>query len=156
MGVHTDPKQLRPLLDAGFQLIPLHHYSKRDEHRGKRRNRGKSPIDANWTKRPYRSEDQVLHMEAGDNVGVRLRSTDLVIDVDPRNFENVWQDVDPFTELVLWLGLDPDAYPTVRTGSGGLHLYLPPASLRHDQSPVVQTQFNSFSYRTERFWASPS
>ncbi len=124
MSVHTDPAQLRPLLNAGYQLIPLHNYSREDGRKGKRRKRGKSPVDANWTKRPYRSDDQVLHMEAGDNVGVRLRSTDLIIDVDPRNFEDVWQGVDPFTELVLRLGIDPDEFPTVRTGSGGLHLYM--------------------------------
>ena len=121
MDAETDAGQLAPLIEAGYQLIPLHHHAHLD---GRGRRRGKSPVDRNWTTRPYRNEDQVAHMEAGDNVGVRLRATDLVLDVDPRHFEPVWQDVDPFTELVLRLGIDPDAHPTVVTGSGGLHVYM--------------------------------
>lgn len=120
----TNAGQLAPLIEAGYELIPLHNHAHVDERGGKRRRRGKSPLHANWTKRTYRSADQVGHMEAGDNVGVRLRATDLVLDVDPRHFEPVWQEVDPFTELVLRLGIDPDAHPTVVTGSGGLHVYM--------------------------------
>ncbi len=120
----TLPAELAPLIEAGYQLVPLHNHAYEDEHRGKRRKRGKSPIHGNWTKRPYRSADQVDHMEAGDNVGVRLTAADLIVDVDPRHFRPVWQEVDPLSELVLRLGIDPDLYPTVITGSGGLHIYM--------------------------------
>jgi hypothetical protein len=66
----TQPAELAPLIEAGYQLIPLHNHAYEDEHKGKRRRRGKSPVHGNWTKRPYRSADQVDHMETGDNVGV--------------------------------------------------------------------------------------
>jgi P4 family phage/plasmid primase-like protien len=107
----TKPSLLAPLIDAGYELIPL-------------RERDKVPCDKNWTRRPYKSAEQVSHMEGGGNVGVRLRATDLVIDVDPRNFEDAWDKVDPFSELVLRLGLDPAWWPRVETGGGGSHYYL--------------------------------
>ena len=121
MADDTDPLELAPYLDAGWQLIPLHRHDHHDEHRGKRRERGKSPRDRNWTTRPYDSDAQRAHMEGGANVGVRLRSTDLVVDVDPRNFA---EGDDPLRRLCEDVGLDPGACPTVETGSGGLHLYM--------------------------------
>ncbi|WP_299955387.1 bifunctional DNA primase/polymerase [uncultured Roseobacter sp.] len=123
----TEPAELAPLIEAGYQLVPLHNHAYEDEHKGKRRKRGKSPIHGNWTKRPYRSADQVDHMETGDNVGVRLTAADLILDVDPRNFpdgETLDTSLNPFVDLVLWTGIDPDQFPTVVTGSGGLHIYM--------------------------------
>lgn len=146
MTHETDAAQLGPLLEGGYELIPLHNHAYHDEHRGRRRQRGKSPLHANWTRRRYRPEDQVAHMEAGDNVGVRLRARDLVVDVDPRNFRDVWQDVDPFTELVLRLGIDPDEFPTVVTGSGGLHIYMEKpegASVRDSLDDFPGVEFKS-------------
>ncbi|WP_299653158.1 VapE domain-containing protein [uncultured Tateyamaria sp.] len=127
MGVHTDASQLMPLLASGYQLLPLHRFSAEDEVKGKKRKRGKSPIDSNWMKRPYQSEDQIKHMDAGNNVGVRLRPFELVLDVDPRAFpdgQTLASPINPFVELVLWTGMDPDLYSTVETGSGGLHIYM--------------------------------
>ncbi len=124
MKPNTDAAQLEPLINAGYKLIPLHNHAAEDQLGGKSRKRGKSPLHRNWTKRPYKPTEQIDHMEAGDNVGVRLKATDLVVDVDPRNFQQVWQAVDPFVELVLRTGLDPDEFPTVVTGSGGLHIYM--------------------------------
>ncbi|CTQ33918.1 hypothetical protein JAN5088_02707 [Jannaschia rubra] len=127
MTKNPDASQLAPLLAAGYQLIPLHNYAHEDEFKGKRRKRGKSPVHGNWTKKPYKSADQVTHMEAGDNVGVRLRAGELVLDVDPRAFpdgQTLASAVNPFVELVLWTGMNPDLYPTVETGSGGLHVYM--------------------------------
>jgi len=122
----TDPGQLRPYLASGMQLIPLHNYAYEDEHKGKRRKRGKSPVHGNWTKKTYKSKDQLTHMEAGDNVGVRLTQGDLVLDVDPRGFpegEDLTTD-NPFRRLCADVGLDVDRYPRVETGSGGLHVYM--------------------------------
>ena len=107
----TDASLLKPLVRAGYELIPL--------SRGK-----KAPRDRNWLRRPYKNGDQVKHMVGGGNVGVRLRVTDLIIDVDPRNFGEVNEGVDPFVDLVLWLGLDPTSWPRVKTGGGGSHYYL--------------------------------
>ena len=121
-----DVEELKPYLDAGWQLIPLHRYDYTDQYHGRARDRGKSPLDNNWTTKPYKSKDQLKHAAEGFNVGVRLRPFDLVIDVDPRNFpegETLGTD-NPFARFCKDVGLDPEACPTVETGSGGLHLYL--------------------------------
>lgn len=150
MTQKTDPGQLRPYLASGMQLIPLHNYAYEDEHKGKRRKRGKSPVHGNWTKKVYKSEDQVTHMEAGDNVGVRLGKGDLVLDVDPRGFpegEDLTTD-NPFRRLCEDVGLNVDDFPRVETGSGGLHIYMAKpedVSTRdslNDQYPGVE--FKSF------------
>lgn len=111
LATETDASLLGPLVEAGYELIPL-------------KSGQKMPRDSNWVRRPYKNDNQVKHMADGGNVGVRLRAADLVIDVDPRNFEDVWEGVDPFSELVLQLGLDPTDWPRVETGGGGSHYYL--------------------------------
>lgn len=122
----TDASQLAPYLAAGLQLIPLHNHAYEDEYKGKRRKRGKSPVHGNWTKRRYDSSKMTAHMEAGDNVGVRLRRDELVLDVDPRHFpegETLATD-NPFRRLCEDAALDVSGYPRVETGSGGLHVYM--------------------------------
>ncbi len=121
MAPYTVVSELDPYLNADWQLIPLHRWDYHDQVKGKSRERGKSPADGKWTTKIYKNKDQVEHLEAGANVGVRLRATDLVIDVDPRNFK---EGDDPFARLCEDCGLDPDLYPTVETGSGGLHVYM--------------------------------
>jgi len=108
---NTDATLLAPLIEAGYEMIPL-------------RPGQKSPKDDGWTTRLYKNEDQVAHMEQGGNVGVRLRPTDLVIDVDPRHFRNAYKDSTPFAEFILWYGFDPTSWTRVRTGGGGEHYYL--------------------------------
>ncbi|MCG8503673.1 MAG: phage/plasmid primase, P4 family [Sphingomonadales bacterium] len=133
IGSGTRTPTLGPLIEAGYQLIPL-------------RDGQKIPRDKDWTRRPYRNEDQIGHMERGGNVGVRLRPTDLVIDVDPRNFGEGWEEVEPFDELVLSLGLDPTEWPRVETGSGGEHYYLsipPGASVRNSLPEFPGIEFKS-------------
>lgn len=118
----VDTSQMRPLLDAGHQLIPLHRWdSVSRDRRGQERQDGKRPRDLNWTRRPYDPARVLAEADgSGVNVGVRLTANTLVIDYDPRN--------DPsgraLDELILWTGSDPTGWPAVRTGSGGLHLYL--------------------------------
>lgn len=144
--VSTDALALAPYVAAGMQLVPLHHHAFEDEYKGKRRRRGKSPLHRNWTTRPYRNDEQVEHMRRGDNVGVRLTASDLVLDVDPRGFpegEDLTTD-NPFRRLCRDVGLDPDLYPWVETGSGGLHVYMTkPADVStrdslNDQYPGVE------------------
>jgi len=95
------------LAKAGYELIPL-------------RPGGKGPRDRNWLRRLYDAEALIAEArQRNGNLGVRLRPTDLVIDVDPRNggeksLERLAADVD----------LDLDRYPHVVTGGGGHHYYL--------------------------------
>lgn len=113
MNTITDPEQLASLVETSYQLMPLREIDKR-------------PLHNNWTKRPYKNAEQLAHMKNGANVGVRLRLVDLVIDVDPRNFaegETLKTD-NPLHRLCTAIGLDLESYPTVRTGGGGLHVYM--------------------------------
>ncbi|EAQ28640.1 primase, putative [Erythrobacter sp. NAP1] len=122
----TEPSETAHLDEAGYQLIPLHRWDKRrmDDRTGKVRELGKAPIDKNWTTRAHDNCDAIARLQrGGGNVGVRLRDTDLVIDWDPRNDSGQWSMGD-YVEFILRNGLDPTGWPTVRTGSGGLHHYL--------------------------------
>jgi hypothetical protein len=106
---------------AGYQLIPLHFPSDASEYKGKARKDGKRPLHSNWTKRQYSNDDVLEDMKSGRNIGVRLKPTQLVIDVDPRNMP---EGRDTFLELCEAIELDVDKYPVVITGSGGLHVYM--------------------------------
>lgn len=118
-----DPKLLQPHIAAGHDLIPLHRPA--DMRDGKPM--GKAPIDTNWTKRNYDGQDAAVWMASGQNVGVRLRASDLVVDVDPRNFP---PSRNTFVELCGAYGIDASSWPHVHTGGGGEHYYLKkPASV---------------------------
>src|SRR5690606_16152221 len=81
---------------------------------------GKRPLHNNWTTAPYNTLKVIREAaQSGRNVGVRLKPTQLVIDVDPRNGGD-----EGFADLCMDTGLNPSSFPAVRTGSGGLHLYM--------------------------------
>lgn len=123
-----DPEQLRIYEHADVDLIPLHSPGSLDP-RG--RPIGKAPHKG-WRKdRPLTFEEAMETLAGGENVGVRLREDDLVIDVDPRNFA---EGDDPLRRLQDDLDVDLSGYPTVRTGSGGLHIYtkMAPGTLLRD------------------------
>lgn len=99
-----DPDALGAHAAAGHDLIPVD---------------GKAPAERGWRRAaPLSLERAKARLAAGRNVGVRLRDTDLVIDVDPRHFA---EGDDPFARLKADFGL-ADA-PFVRTGGGGFHHY---------------------------------
>lgn len=100
-----DPDALDAHAAAGHDLIPID---------------GKVPVEKGWRRSVALPIAKAkARLKAGGNVGVRLRETDLVIDVDPRHFA---KDDDPLARLTRDFAL-PDA-PFVKTGGGGLHLYL--------------------------------
>ncbi|HMN52468.1 MAG TPA: VapE family protein [Xanthobacteraceae bacterium] len=127
----TDPKRvaLAPLIDAGFDLIPLNGVSK-------------EPRNKDWTNRNYNPERVTARAaKLGNNVGVRLRSDQLVIDVDPRNGGE-----QGFDDLCFDLGLDASEWPRVVTGSGGSHYYLaknPTVTVRNGIAQYPGVEFKS-------------
>ena len=104
-------------LRAGHELIRLHKWNATDQGR----ELGKVPLRGWRTSEPLNQEQARTHMESGGNIGVRLQATDLVIDVDPRNFP---EGRNSFRELCDALSIDPQGWPHVHTGGGGLHYYL--------------------------------
>jgi hypothetical protein len=122
-----DVTAIQPYTAAGFTLLPLHKWNKKSKNKkGKTREDGKRPIDADWTNKKYKNADQLKHMEAGFNVGVQLKGSQLVIDVDPRNMPTNPDGSrrDTFIELCTAIGMNPDEFVQVITGSGGLHVYM--------------------------------
>lgn len=123
MAKKLDLKEIRPYKEADYYLIPLHRWNKTttDPRTKREMERGKSPLHAKWRKKKYTKEEIEQHIAKGKNLGVRLRRTDLVIDVDPRNFpkgDNVLK------RFAKDLELDLERYPRVETGSGGSHYYM--------------------------------
>jgi hypothetical protein len=125
---------LEPLFSAGYELIPLHAPDAIDR-RG--RSVGKAPLKPKWRTLPALDLDEVAeHLAHGFNVGVRLRDTDLVVDVDPRHFAEC---DNPLARLARDFGL-PDC-PTVATGEGAprdpLVVALEPIDLTPDLRQVL-------------------
>lgn len=113
------PDELAAYAGCGLDLIRLNVPTACDA-RG--RSVGKAPRDKGWRDaQPMTLDEASAHMGEGSNVGVRLRSDDLVVDVDPRNFE---VGDDPLARLSIDLGVDWTDFPTVITGSGGKHIYM--------------------------------
>ena len=109
-----------------FQFIPLHPFGATLRKKSKKTGTitivkiGKRPRDAHWPTNSYDSETQMrAAIKTGYNIGVRLKRTQLVIDIDPRN-----GGVASFRRLCEKFGLDPTKWPHVITGSGGSHYYL--------------------------------
>lgn len=78
------PDELEAFRGSGYELIPLHAPSALDA-RG--RPIGKAPLKGWPNAEPLTVEEAGQRMAEGSNVGVRLRRCDLVVDIDPRNFE---------------------------------------------------------------------
>lgn len=129
------------LLDAaGFELVKLHDFDavdlppidpatgrpKINPKTGKERRpiaKGKAPFERDWTKLPADNAGALTYARKNPkaNIGIRLTRRLLVVDVDPRNFEN---GVDSLALLSADAGYDfTDHYPRQVTGSGGLHLF---------------------------------
>lgn len=107
------------LISAGYELIKLHAWwHLADDERPL----GKAPVDKGWeSTTPLTLKEAKAWMDAGNNVGVRLRATDLVIDIDPRNFED---GKDSQKMLGERFSIDWDLYPCSITPSNGRHYYM--------------------------------
>lgn len=119
MSSRKDQLSRYPL--ALFDLIPLNRpNATKTLPSGKVMQMGKAPLHSKWTIKKYDSKavrDSAI--EEKRNVGVRLKADQLVIDIDPRNGGEAG-----FAALCHDIGFDPDPFPRVVTGSGGLHIYM--------------------------------
>lgn len=122
-------EELKPYIAAKSDLIPLHVWNKKTARivptTGEKKiiDRGKTPIDLNWTKAENKNIDRALeYAKKGHNVGYRLGPHDLVIDVDPKNFS---KDFNSLKKLNKFLGVKNinEIAPCVLTGGGGYHYY---------------------------------
>ena len=93
----------RAFVSAGFALIPLD---------------GKRPLEQSWEATPVGRYDE---SNLPGNYGVVLPPTVVVVDVDPRNFKEGDQ---PLKRLGDAVGGIPAGTLVVRTGGGGMHIYL--------------------------------
>lgn len=86
---------------------------------------GKVPPHADWQTTPYKKFPAASLAAPGtgaENYGIVLHDTDLVIDIDPRNFSPATDK--PYSRLLKDIGIPPISSFTVQTGSGGFHIYL--------------------------------
>jgi len=80
---------------------------------------GKIPVLKEWSKTEYNPNASAV--DYPNNYGYLLQEDDLIIDYDPRNDRTEGKQA--YQNLVNYVGEAFDTY-TVRTGSGGLHVYL--------------------------------
>lgn len=107
---------LRPFVRAGYRLFPLAHGTKHARDKG-------------WQHKAYAAPQLIAWLKQGGNLGICLGPTQLVVDVDPRHFE---QGDDPIPRLAADMSIDLASVPAVRSGrgDGGRHLYfLKPSGL---------------------------
>ncbi len=75
--------QIKPYLGFKADLIPLHVWNKQI----KGDDRGKTPIHSEWNSKDY-SQDKTTYLKwinAGYNIGYRIKENELIVDLDPRN-----------------------------------------------------------------------
>jgi predicted P-loop ATPase len=115
------------LTRAGYILIPL-------------KGKSKEPMHHNWPATlPGSFATSVLSI---NNYGIALSDTDLVVDVDPRNFK---EGDNPLKRLVEKVGPLDDTF-VVRTGGGGLHIFLKKSAglkvcAKHEDFPGVDFKY---------------
>ena len=118
MAVKPKPDQLQILIDAGLELIPLHQW---DAISSKGKSAGKAPIGRDWRNTPALTLDEATaHMAEGGNIGIRLPAWLLIIDADPRNYED---DDKPPTRLREQYDVPLDKTAQTITGGGGYHVF---------------------------------
>lgn len=122
-----DPTQLTNLIEAGFELIPLHQW----EAVGPRgRKVGKAPVGRDWWSKPSMDIHQATeHMAEGGNVGIPLGKPlgDKYLcayDIDVANLPNGPDSIEPLVQQIADdLGVRHDDLVVHESGGGGLHVF---------------------------------
>ena len=104
----------------GSDIIPINPWNKMK----KGKQRGKTPKDMDWTTRKYDRNDYDSWIESGYNLGYRINENEVVVDMDPRNYNG--EDVeDKLADTFGYFDFEDmvSDVPSVQTGGGGYHLY---------------------------------
>lgn len=148
MNVHVKskpalrPDDVRRLFNPeSFTIIPLHTPFATSTRKGKTRADGKRPLHGRWQTKPYDSKKVIRKFGGKNNLGIRLTASQLVIDVDPRH-----DGERGLRKLKKFLGDDLSDFPTVITGSGGLHIFM----AKPDDMPVLDSveQFPGVEFKS--------
>lgn len=113
-------EQLKPYIQMGADIIPINVWNKMI----KGKVRGKTPVHSDWTNRQYKPGQADRWVEQGYNLGYRIKEDELVVDMDPRNYngedcEELIADLFGFFEFDELI----TSYRSVKTGGGGWHIY---------------------------------
>ena len=119
----VDLKEVQKYLDAKSELLPLHTWNKKI----KGEDRGKTPIHNEWTSKKYTADYIKNKIKDGFNVGYRIGEFDLVIDLDPRNYDGV-----NIEEKIADLFGDRSRH----------HLYVVPAGLKPALRALLHKTYN--------------
>lgn len=114
-------KELKLYLRESMEVIPLYPWNKMRE--GKER--GKTPVHNEWTIRPYKTSDIDAWVKKGLNLGIRIKENQLVVDLDPRNYEQGKDSPQLVADMFGYSDFEEMLWelPIVKTGSGGYHIY---------------------------------
>lgn len=129
---------MEQLTQAGFTLIPLIGETKNPKK--------------DFPNTPYEMELDRSKFPA--NYGILLNDDVLVIDIDPRNFE---PDDKPHVRLFKEIGLEikGTTIPVVKTGSGGLHIFLKKPADIHTKEKIKGYRGIDFKSTRGRFMVGP-
>lgn len=100
-------RALKFYVEGGCSLIPI--------------DSKQSIFPRGWVQTPYRELEDIPRHDINTNFAWVLKDEHLVIDVDPRNFKKGEQ---PLIKLLEETGLDIETCVGVRSGGGGMHIYL--------------------------------
>lgn len=110
----------------GFDLIPLCQWDRvdTDAKTGAPVPRGKTPRDNDWLRQTYTERQIQKGIQSGGNLGVRISADLVVVDIDPRHPSANGRTADQIlADMEMEFG-NLRASTLVRTGGGGLHVYL--------------------------------
>ena len=143
----VNKEQLNPYLEQDADLIVLNVWNKQTtDKKGRVQVRGKTPLYPDWTKSKKNISKALKMADKSFNVGYRLSDTDLIIDVDERNYKEGENSLELLCEF---LGVDDlaDIYPTVITGSGGYHYYMHKPADAHIRETIER--FPGIEFKTK-------
>lgn len=116
--------QIHPYLRAtetNYQLFPLNRWNKYLDGKP----RGKTPVHKQWRHRTYTKGEIKHNVKKGYNLGVNLTPSQIIVDLDPRNYPDGVDIEQKVAEYFDFFDFDEllESLPVVKTSGGGYHIY---------------------------------